>query len=94
MSVTGKNIRHMKHETGHTDIFKVKVNDLQRSFRFSNIRKDDQWKVNLIKELTDVKQGSICLENDENLLSKQDIEEIIIIMCPPVNKLFFDILTL
>ena len=74
----------------------MKVNDLQRSFRFSNIRKDDQWKVNLIKELTDVKQGSICLDNDENgdLLSKQEIEEIIIIMCSPVNKLFFDILTL
>ena len=48
-------------------------------FKFSKIRDDDLWKANMVKELTEVKQGSMYLEDNENgnLLSKKEIEEII-----------------
>ena len=79
MSVTGRNIRKILNETGHTDIFKVKVNDLKKTLKFCEIQEEDKWKVNLIKELTNVNQGlmSLVAENQENLLSNEEILEII-----------------
>ena len=79
MSVTGRNIRKILDETGHTDVFKVKVNDLKKSLKFCEIQEEDKWKVNLIKELTNVNQGlmSLVAENQENLLSNEEIHQII-----------------
>ena len=66
-------------ETGHTDVFKVKVNDLKKSLKFCEIQEEDKWKVNLSKELTNVNQGlmSLVAENQENLLSNEEIHQII-----------------
>ena len=79
MSITGRNIRQILAETGQEDIFKVKVSELKRNFKFYDIQNEDKWKVTLIKELTEVKQGSVFLETShgENLLSNSEIEQII-----------------
>ena len=79
MSVTGRNIRQILAETGLGDIFKVKVSDLKKTFKFVGIQNEDKWKVTMIKELTEVKQGSVHLENENggNLLSNSEIDQII-----------------
>ena len=80
MSVTGKNIRKILTKTGHTDIFKVKVNELKKCHKFCAIDEENQWKVKVIKELVDVKQGSVHLEDDGgggDFLSLEQIEEIV-----------------
>ena len=67
-------------ETGHTDIFKVKVNEVKKSFKFCAIDEQHKWKVNLIRELVDVKQGSVLLEDDGgggDFLSLAEIELIL-----------------
>ena len=79
MSVTGGNIRKILAETRKDDIFKVKVSELKRDFKFCAIGEGDKWKVEVIKELTNVKQGSVHIddENGGNLLTTSEIEEII-----------------
>ena len=79
MSVTGQNTRHILTETGSEDILKLKTSDIKRKFKFCEMKDEDKWKVDLIKELTDVKQGSAFIEDDanKNLLSTAEIEDII-----------------
>ena len=45
MSVTGGNIRKILAETRKDDIFKVKVSELKRDFKFCAIGEEDKWKV-------------------------------------------------
>ena len=79
MSVTGRNIRKILDDTGQDDILRINVNELKRKIKFSSMENENQWKVAIIKELVDVKQGGMMLENEENekLLSRAEIEEII-----------------
>ena len=79
MSVTGKNVRKILAETGENDIFKVKVSDLKKEFKFCSIEDDDKWKVAMIEELVNVKQGSAQLEGEdgENMLTTSEINDII-----------------
>ena len=79
MSVTGKNVRKILAETGENDIFKVKVSDLKKEFKFFSIEDDDKWKVAMIEELVNVKQGSAQLEGEdgENMLTTSEINDII-----------------
>ena len=79
MSVTGQNIRHILTETGSEDILKLKASDIKRKFKFCEIKNEDKWKVDIIKELTNVKQGSAFIEDneDENILSRTEINDII-----------------
>ena len=79
MSVTGQNIRHILTETGSEDIIKLKTSDIKRNFKFCEIKNEDKWKVDLIKELTNVKQGSAFIDDneEENFLSRTEIEDII-----------------
>ena len=79
MSVTGKNVRKILAETGENDIFKVKVSDLKKEFKFFSIEDDDKWKVDMIEELVNVKQGSAQIEGEdgENMLTTSEMNDII-----------------
>ena len=79
LSVTGKNIRKILTETGHYDIFKVKVTELKKKYKFCAILEENKWKVDVIKELTDVKQGSVYLEDEDggNFLTRAEIDQIL-----------------
>ena len=79
MSVTGKNIRMILAHTGQEDIFKVKKSYLKKDFKFCAIEDENKWKVEVIKELVNVKQGSAKLEVEDvgNLHTTTEIDEII-----------------
>ena len=79
LSVTGKNIREILNATGQTDIFKVNISEMKKSFKFCEIQEEDKWKTTLIKELTNVKQGSISIEGEdqERFLTNEEIQDII-----------------
>ena len=57
-TVTGRYIRHILDE----NILKIRTSDLKNKFRFCKIDNDNFWKVKFIKELTDLKQGSVSIE--------------------------------
>ena len=65
-TVTGKNIRYILPELDQSDIFKVKKTSIKKSFKFSPIQPADEWKVQFVKELTDIKQNVLSIPDDQN----------------------------
>ena len=57
--MTGKNVRHILDETGKDDIFKVRVSDIKRNFKYFELQEQYKWTVNMIIELTEVEQGNL-----------------------------------
>ena len=90
---TGRNIRYILNKTGESDIFAVNAQKLKRDYKFALIQPEDQWKVGFIKELTNLKAGSVelnheTLEDDDNdeAFTSDDIEAILCYLC---SILFF-----
>ena len=81
MSITGKNIRQVLAETGQSDIFKINIKEMKKTFKFNPISDKEQWRVNLIKELTDVRQGALHVVGEDDiqdgLLTNDEMLEII-----------------
>ena len=53
----------MVNETGQEDIFKVDVKEMKKTFKFCTIGDEERWRVKMIKELADVRQGTLKIEN-------------------------------
>ena len=81
MSITGKNIRQVLAETGETDIFKIDIKEVKKTFKFNEISDEDKWRIKLIKELTDVRQGALHVlgegDSQDSLLTNDEMLEII-----------------
>ena len=75
-TVTGRNIGHIQRLLGHkADLFKI-----SKKVAFCEMNKNDIWKVNLIKEITNIKQGKLSLDSvfeNDNLLNKDELKCII-----------------
>ena len=66
-SNTGKNIRFIEDLIG-IDIFDVNIKQLKQKVKFSPCPNDEQWRVNFLKEIVNIKQNVYTLhENDANL---------------------------
>ena len=69
-TMTGQNVRHIMDLLEENNIFDVKPEKFKRSFKFEELPVDEQWKVDLIKSLTDINHGKFVLTNptyeDEN----------------------------
>ena len=77
-TVTGKNIRYILTELDQSDIFKVKKNYIKKKFKFAPIQPADEWKVQLVKEITDVKQNVLCIRDDQNgQFTPDELDEIL-----------------
>ena len=62
-TVTGRNVAYITRKTGHKfDILSVTPNLLKRSLKFCNMKTEDKWRVNMIKEVTNIKQNMLKLE--------------------------------
>ena len=80
-TVTGKNVRTIQDIIGHEqDILSVKSVWLKKKIKFSRISEDNIWRVNMIKEIIDIKQRIVeVTPNDEedSFLSTEQFEEIL-----------------
>ena len=57
LSITGQNIRQVLAENGETDILKIDIKKIKKTFKFNEISDEEKWKIKLIKKLADVRQG-------------------------------------
>ena len=77
-TITGKNVNLILQEANQTDIFKVKVNQLKHKLSFMEFPENSLWKLNILRELTNVKMGILTLDSDnDKSLTSDDIEDII-----------------
>ena len=80
-TVTGKNVRMVKDMIGHQhDLLSVKPGWLRNTLKFCELHDDDQWRVDMIKEITNIKQNILELtpdEEEDSFLTSEQLEEIL-----------------
>ena len=75
-STTGSNLRNILLLTSKDDISELVPSDVDKMV-YQPVNPSDVWKINMVKELIDVKWGQAVVEN----LSNSDIEDIIEDIC-------------
>ena len=76
-TVTGKNIRHIALETGEFDLLNANTDKLKKNMKFAELE-ENSWKVNMIKELTNVRKQMMVIENYfDPFFNNSDIDIII-----------------
>jgi hypothetical protein len=63
--ISGQNVRHIVDEAEEVDIFRINKTEFKRKFRFNEMPTDEAWKVNLVKEITDINYNVLVLSGDE-----------------------------
>ena len=80
-SVTGNNVRYIQGlSENFSDILKISPKSLKRKLSYFPIDMIDQWRVDLIREVTDIKSDVLHLEKDgsvEKFLSNDDVSYIL-----------------
>ena len=65
-------------ETNEENILTININQMKNRLKFKILPKEEEWRVNLIKELTNVKQNKLEVRFDNNMyISEADIEDLI-----------------
>ena len=64
-TVTGRNIRHILTGAEVDDILNVKKRDVLKKVNFP-INPEDEWKLNIVREITNVRKNVLALDDDEN----------------------------
>ena len=82
-TLTGRNIRFILDRIGHDkDIFKVKADLLKNNLKFCEIEENQKWRVNLAKEIVNVKQHVLTIdENEDSFPSDEQLQEILDHIC-------------
>jgi uncharacterized UPF0160 family protein len=73
----GKNVRFVLDKTSGQDIFKINPLSIKKNLKFITISEENAWRVNLVKDLTNVKQNTLSLDEHENSLTNEELEEIL-----------------
>ena len=78
-TVTGSNARFIHEKLGHDcDIFSMKPAFLKKNVRFCEVRQEEKWRVNMIKEIVNVKQNVLNLkDDDDDFLTSEQLDDII-----------------
>jgi hypothetical protein len=66
---------------GGQDIFGVNPLLIKKNLKFNNITEENAWRVNLVKEFTNVKQNILTLDKHENSLTIEELYEILEYVC-------------
>ena len=74
-TVTSRNIRNVLTETGFDDILYIKINEIKRNYRFCDTDQNDEWKINFVRELVNIRQN--VLELKDNILTEEELDEIL-----------------
>ena len=62
-TMTGQNVRHLLDEAEEFDIFKINKSEFKRTFKFQEMSAEEEWKINLVKELRDISQNVLSLDD-------------------------------
>ena len=77
-TVTGRNIRYILTELNQEDIFKIKKSYIKKNLKFAPAAEDDEWKIEFVKEITNVKQNVLHVEgNDHGQFTTEELDELV-----------------
>ena len=70
-TITGKNVEYIQRKTGYRyDVLTVKPNILKCDIKFCEIKTEDKWRAEFIREMTNIKQNVVTLDG-EGFTSKE-----------------------
>ena len=77
-TITGSNIREILNVNNEENILKINVNHMKNKMKFCKIPIEEEWRVDMIKELTNVKQHNLNIEFENgDLLTNDEIDDLI-----------------
>ena len=80
-TVTGKNARFIQEKVGTYDsLLDINLKQMKRKLKFCPIEDVDVWKINLIREVTNINHNTLIIEpadDDENFLTRDQLKEIV-----------------
>ena len=65
-TVTGKNIAYILKLSGYEDINQVNSRNLSKIIQFDKMKEEDEWRVRMIREITNIKQNVLYLDPISN----------------------------
>ena len=74
-TVTGRNVNYILKQAGAEDIFKINIGQFKKKYNFVENIDDNQWKIDFVKEITNIKQN--VLEVDQSQMTFKELDEII-----------------
>lgn len=80
-TITGRNIRHIQDQIGHhCDLLAVSPKWLKGKLSFCSISNENMWKVNIIREVTNIVHNVLFLEpldESDSFLANDQLQEIV-----------------
>ena len=78
-TITGKNVNLILKEISEDDIMEVEINQMKKNMEFLKLPLNHEWKVNLVKELTNMKMNILSVDfDDTSSLSIEEIDDVMI----------------
>ena len=77
MTVTGKNIEFIESQIPNSSILTMKINEFKKNYRFCEMKTEDELKVNIVKEILNLKQNVLQLEAGPDQLTIEELDQII-----------------
>ena len=77
-TVTGKNIRYVAEACGVEDIENIKTSQQKKTLKFCESSAEDAWKVKFLKEIVDVKQKVLFLNEESDVMFEDEDLEFLI----------------
>ena len=76
-TLTGKNAKLVCDATAGDDIFNLRSTDLKKEVKFKAIEDSDMYRVDLIKEITNLKQNVLCFQPNDDQLTTEELDDIL-----------------
>ena len=73
--MTGRNIAYILRETDCDDLFKLKINQVKKTLKFCELKEEDKWKIDFVKEIVAVKQNELNINN--NFMTTDELNDIL-----------------
>ena len=80
-TLTGQNVRFVLDKTRAEDITKVNVTKMKNDIEFCETKQEDKWRLNFVKEIVNVKNNILTLDQHEDNLTAEELEEILHYIC-------------
>lgn len=81
-TLTGKNVRYVLDKTRASCILDINISKVKRELKFNEIANEDAWRVDFIKEIANLKNNNLKLDDDdENCLTKEELDELLNYIC-------------
>ena len=75
-------MRYVLDKTRASCILDINISKVKRELKFNEIANEDAWRVGFIKEIANLKNNNLKLDDDdENCLTKEELDELLNYIC-------------